>query len=263
MDKLEAFNGVADPDLPTGRYQGIKMKPFIALTGSVADDPSSITDGRKDEMTIAICPAPLSPALQMEAAANMCALFARVSQDTPHLDVGGKYYPDMPVATEAISMSDYNFRDSIVKKGCSTVDLVNGKYLVEDFVTTYHPEGEVPPQFSWCRNIMLDMNIYFAYYLLELQYVQDHLLANDNDVVKVAKVIKPKQWKQILSTQFAGACVANGLMADAAFLIASLQVKLADGSNPSRFGTKFKYKRTDVARVVSTTAVAGFNYGNA
>ena len=64
MSALEAFNGIPNPNNPTGRYVGIIMKPFIALTGSLLDNPSSITDSgtHPDNVTIAICPAPGSAA---------------------------------------------------------------------------------------------------------------------------------------------------------------------------------------------------------
>lgn len=259
MDALEAFNGIPDPEAPTGRYAGIIMKPFIALTGSTAEDPSSITDGRLNDVTIAICPAPLSACFSIEAAANMCLRFARCSQDTPELDVQDWYYPDMPAPTAIGLMADYAERDRMVKIGCSTVDLVAGVYQVKDFVTTYHPIGETPPQFRYCRNLMLDFNVRYSYYLLEQLYVVDHLIANDNAIVNRAKVIKPKQWKGILY-QLAASLELRGLIVDKEFMKANIVVRLST-SNPDRLDTTFKYKRSGFVRISSTTAVAGFNFG--
>jgi phage tail sheath gpL-like len=259
MDALQNFNGIPDPENPTGRYQGIVMKPFIAITGSVADDPSSITDSRLNDVTIAIAPAPLSAGLPMEAAANMCVLFAVVSENTPHLDVCGKSYPDMPTPDSIGSMGVYNNRDIIVKKGCSTVDLVAGRYVVQDFVTTYHPVGEVPPQFRYCRNLMLDFNVRYGYYLLELINVVDHVIANDNDIVTASNVVKPKQWKQIVDG-YADDLVARGLVVDATFMKNSIEVSIST-INPDRLETFFRYKRSGVARIASTDAEAGFNFG--
>jgi phage tail sheath gpL-like len=259
MDALEAFNGIPDPDSPTGRYAGIIMKPFIALTGSVAEDPSSITDSREEDVTIAICPAPLSAGLPMEAAANMAVLFGRQAQDTPHLDVSGMSYPDMPTPSVIGDMSVYENRDAIVKKGCSTVDLVSGRYKIQDFVTTYHPTGENPPQFRYCRNLMLDFNVRYGYYLLEQINVVDHSIASDDDVVSVAKVIKPKQWKQILNN-YSKDLATRALIVDATFMQNSIVVSLSS-SNPDRLETSFSYKRSGYVRIASTTAQAGFNFG--
>jgi phage tail sheath gpL-like len=238
MQALETFNGIPSPTNPTGRYYGIIMKPFIALTGSVAEDPSSITDGRLDNVTIAICPAPLSAGLAMEAAANMAVLFATVSQNTPNLDVAGKPYPDMPTPTVIGAMSEYENRDAIVQKGCSTVDLVAGKYVVQDFVTTYHPVGETPAQFAYARNLIIDFNVRYGYYLLEQIHVVDHSISNDDDFVTATNVIKPKQWKQINFT-YAEDLAKRGLTVDKEFMQESIRVDLST-TNPDRLETNFQ-----------------------
>lgn len=259
MSALESYNGKPDPTSPTGRFASTTMKPFIAITGSVADDPSSITDARLNELTIAIAPAPLSAGLPMEAAANMTVLFALVSQNTPHLDVAGKSYPDMPTPTAIGSMSDYTTRNTIVKKGCSTVDLIGGKYVIQDFVTTYHKLGENPPQFRYPRNLMIDLNVYYGYYLLEQINVVDHSIAADADTVSATKVIKPKQWLAILNN-YADTLANRALIVDASFMQSSIKVGLSS-SNPDRLETYFKYKRSGFTRISSTTAEAGFNFG--
>lgn len=260
MAALEAFNGIPDPTNPTGRYQGTVMKPLIAITGSVADNESAVTDARLDNVTIAIAPAPLSTGLALEAAANMTLLFAKIAQNSPHLDVAGLAYPDMPTPISIGTMGDYDNRDAYVKKGCSTVDLVAGKYQVCDFVTTYHPLGELPPQFRYCRNLNLDWNVRYGYYLLEQINVVDHAIANDTDTVTATNVVKPKQWKGILNS-YAESLAKRGLVADAPFMQASITVEL-DSTNPDRLNTFFRYKRTGIARISSTIAEAGFNFGN-
>lgn len=260
MSALETFNGIPDPTDPTGRFVGITMKPFVALTGSTEDDPSSITDTRLNNVTIAICPAPLSEGMPMEAAANMCVLYANTAHNTPHLDVEGRSYPDMPTPDAIGVMADYSYRDVIVKKGCSTVDLVGGKYVVQDFVTTYHPSGENPPQFRYVRNLYsIDMNVRFGYYLLEQINVVDHVIAADDDYVTAPKVIKPKQWKQIIN-QYAEDLAARAIIVQPAFMQESITVGIGT-SNPDRLETFFRYKRSGVVRIASTTAQAGFNFG--
>lgn len=260
MDAFENFNGIADDETPTKRYAGTVMKPMIALTGSVAADPSTVTDARKDQMTIAICPAPLSPGFQFEAAAQYCALFARKMQDNPHLDIAGASLPDMPIPADGNigAMADWINRDAILKKGCSTADLVANRYMVQDFVTTYHKDGETPWSYAYCRNIIgVDMNVYFRYHILEQLYVIDHVLVNDDVVIRVPKVIKPKQWKQVLTGMFKE-LEGLALIADADFSATSVQTGI-NSSNPKRLDTVYDYKRTSTVAVASTTARAGFN----
>jgi len=259
MSTLESFNGIPSPTSPTGRYASTVMKPFIALSGSVSDDDSATTDLRLNNVTIAVCPAPASTGLPMEAAANMAVLFANITSSTPHLDVAGKPYSDMPTPTSIGTMASYESRDLIVKKGCSTVDLVGGQYVVQDFVTTYHPVGETPPQFRYCRNIMVDLNVRFGYYLLEQINVVDHVIANDTDIVSVGNIVKPKQWKALVAG-YANDLSKRALIVDPSFMEESITVELST-SNPDRLETEFSYKRSGVARILSTTATAGFNFG--
>lgn len=265
IDELEAFNGIPDPTNPTGRFSGVIFKPFVAITGSVLDTDTSTADtlfcdADKANVTIAGAPAPLSEGLAMEAAANMCTLYARISQDNPQLDVEGKSYPDMPTAT-SFAMQSYDVRDAVVQMGMSTVNLVAGAYQVQDFVTTYHPVGEVPPQFRYPRNLNIDNNVRYGYYLLEQTNVVDHAIANDTDTVTAAATVKPKQWKAIVQ-QYAVDLGKRALIADVPFMQDSVTVQISS-TNPDRLETFFRYKRTGVARILSTTAQAGFNFGNA
>jgi hypothetical protein len=197
----------------------------------------------------------------MEAAANMTVLQARNAQDTPHLDVIGQSYPDMPVPSDGDigSMADYNNRDAFVKKGCSTVDLVAGAYQVMDFVTTYHKAGENPPQFRYVRDMVIDFNVRFTYYLLEVINVVDKAIADDADTISVGEVVKPKQWKQILFGM-AEDLAKRALIAQPSFTQSSISVKIST-TNPQRFETEFSYKRTGFMRISSTTVKAGFNFG--
>ncbi len=239
------------------------FRPFVALIGtteSSATTLAAVTEARKLQMTIAFCPAPNSGNLPCEIAASYGLLAARCAQDTPHLDIQGKYLNDIIAPTSIGDMADYNNRDLLVKAGCSTVDLVSGQYCVQDFVTTYHPDGEIPPQYRYVRNLQLDFNVRYGYYLLELINVVDHTIANDADIVTAEKIVKPKQWKQVLAAYF-NDLAKRALIADPDFSFDSLTVNIST-VNPDRLETFFRYKRTGCVRIASTTAEAGFNFGS-
>jgi phage tail sheath gpL-like len=262
MTALENYNGVPDAYTPTGRWAGLVMKPFVVFVGSTADNPTSFTDARKTQCTRSLAPAPLSKGLPMEAAANMAYMESICAQNTPHLDVTNRFYPDMPLPPTGSTpaMLDYNNRDSYVKKGCSTVTISNGKWKIKDVVTTYHPDGEVNPAQRWVRNILLDMNVYYQYRLLEQESVENKMIANDGDAVSVSNVITPNLWKADLGQLFE-TLTSLGFIADPDFSKASIQVGIGS-SNPKRFETFFRYKRTETVGIASTTAQAGFNFGN-
>lgn len=259
-DALEAWNGIPE-STPTGRYQPTIMKPAIFLTGSVLEDPSSLTDPRKAEVTISISPAPVSDGLSFEAAANDAAIWAVVAQNKPALDVLNKYYIDMPTPILIGAMADSNDRDRIVKLGCSTVDLVNSKYQLKDPVTTYHPDGDLQPAFRWRRDLMLDFNLKFRYRILEETFLMGKVIAGDQDDVSDQDVIKPKQWKTIIIDFLLKNAVSDALISDIDFSAESLVVQI-DSNNPNRFNTSFKYKKTGIARISATEVQSGFNTFN-
>jgi len=262
LTAFEDFNGKPDDNNPTGRYSGRIFKPFVAVFGSTLDDKDdllAITDAtaRVNENTNVLAPAPKSEGFSCEAAANML-YYARISQDTPELDMNGQYYADMPVPDDGIigDMSDYNNRDLLVKAGCSTVILENGAYQVQDLVTTYHIDGEDPLQYAYVRNLMLDFNIAYQYRLLEDINVKDHVLVLDGQVTDVSKSVKPKQWQAVLYDFFDDLAV-RGLIKDPEFSKDSLEVEINE-TNPDRFDTFFRYSRTGIARIESTDVEAGF-----
>ncbi len=261
MSQLETFNGtpVIGSNPATGRYLPTVFKPLLAYTGFVSEDPSTTTDAHKNEVTIKTSPAPLSKGLPVEVAADDCLLAALCMQNTPHLDVIGQSYNDVPTPDAIGVMNSWVDRDRIVKKGCSTVDLVAGLYQIQDPVTTYHPVGEIPPQFRYARNLGIDWNIRFTYMLIEATNVLGKVIANDNDVVTASNVIKPKIWKAIVSDMIVN-LVLRGLIVDADFSIDSIQVSIST-VNPDRFQTTFKYKRSGVVRQADTEVTAGFNVG--
>lgn len=260
---LQNYNGRPSATTPTGRYNPIIMKPLVAFSGSCLENPSTITDPLKDDVTIAVAPAPLSPGFPFEAAANMAVVSVRIAQDDPSLDAYNSYYPDMPVpATGYIgAMSFYEYRDQFVKKGCSTVDFINNQYKIIDLVTTYHPVGENPAalQFSYVRNLFLDFNVYFGWHLIEQTHIVGHVIANDNDTVASTKVVKPKIVKGLIS-KYAEDLALRGLIVDAPFMQAGATVAIST-SNPNRIDVSYPYKRSGVGRIVSTVARAGFNFG--
>lgn len=263
FDILEQFNGSPIPESPTGRYQPTVFKPFMAFFGETSMDPEDYVNltaasARINEVTNVLCPAPNSSGFPWEAAANVVRLFARTMQDYPESDVNGMWYPDMPAPVDGNigEIADYNVRDSLVKKGSSTVILNRGMYEIQDLVTTYHPEGENPLQFNYCRNLNLDWNIADAYKILETRKVKDKVLIKDDQVTSSTKAIKPKEWKAVLY-DFFDDLAEKALINEPSFSKESVRVEVPQ-DNPNRINCFFRYKRTGVARIESTTVEAGF-----
>jgi phage tail sheath gpL-like len=264
--ELEAFNGTPHAATPVGRYESTTWKPFISLWGSIESDKDNLVlltnaAARKDQVTNVLCPAPNSSGFTWEASANGALIAAPIYQNTPHLSVNAQSYNDMPVPSDLLigDMSSYDNRDFLVKKGCSTVDMVNGKYTFQDFVSTYAPTGDNNPSWRYARSLNQDWNMRYGYFLLEEIHVRDHAIAASDQVTSVAQTIKPKQWLQILNVYF-NDMAERVIISDPDFSKESLQVGVSE-TNPDRLETSFSYKRSGIARIASTTAEAGFAFG--
>jgi phage tail sheath gpL-like len=264
-EDFETYNGVPDPLVPTGRYLPTVFKPFVALSGNVSSDKailSALTDAsaRKDQVTNVLCPAPNSKGCSWEAAANMGASWALIAQDSPHLDNSNRAYPDMPVPSDENvgDFADYDNRDFLVKKGCSTVVLKSGKYYIQDFVTTYHPDGETPPKFRFVRDLNIDWNMGFGWILIMERDIQDKAIVESGQAVSVSNTVSPKQAKQ-LAISFINDKALLALISDTVFSEESIEVGV-NGSNPARLDIFFRYKRTSTAHIVSSDVEVDFAF---
>jgi len=265
FDELEAFNGVPDPDSPTGRYSPEIFKPLMALfgwTGKTKSGVLAVTDltARKSQVTNVLCPAPNSKGTTWEAAANMAVSFASVVNEDPHLGNGGKSYYDMPIPSDGDigDFANYADRNDMLKGGSSTVTLKAGVFQIEDFATTYHPDGEVNPKYRYCRDLNLNWNIEFGWRIIMERDIQDKTIVGDDSPVRVGNTIAPKQAKQ-LAFSYVDDLQARALINDADFSKSNTDTGINE-SNPARMDINFKYKITSTANVVSTDAEFDFTY---
>lgn len=263
LAELEAANGTQEST--TGKYTTTVFKPFISLFGSTEDDKDALVAitnaaARQDQVTNVLCPAPASKGMDFEAAANAAAVLAPIANDSPHLGVGGKSYPDMPIPTDGIigDMADIMGRNFCVQKGCSTVLLENGKYTIQDFVTTYVPDGEASPKFRYVRDLIVDWNIGFNWKIIMIRDIQDKTLVGDMTPSRVGNTISPKQVKALLSGLIKESEL-DALLTDSEFSIRSASVGI-NQSVPTRLDISFKYKRTSTANQISTDAAVDFSY---
>lgn len=262
MDYFESVNGVPYLENPTGRYNPIAFKPFMAFTGIVSsniEDYNSIANtSTYGQVTNVLAPAPGSEGTSAEAAANVIRLFARRMQDSPELDVNAMAYPDMPESnSETFEMfTDYNVRDNLMKKGISTVTYENGQFVIQDLVTTYQFSDEDPLQFNYARNLNLDWNIKDAYDILEKREVRDKVIIQDDQITTSGNAIKLKEWKSVLGTLF-DSLAEQALIYDVDFSKSTLQVEISS-TNKNRINTSFRYRRTPIARILSTDAEGNY-----
>lgn len=176
FDVLETFNGKPSETVQVGRWADLTSKPFLALCGSNASDAATVAaltdvDARKAQLTNVVCSSPNSEWFPAECAASHATLYAKVANDTPHKGICNVALPyNIAPVGGAGDFKDENGRNAIVKLGHCTSEYVNGEWVVRDFVTTYHPDGDDYPKYRFGRDVMVFMNLLFDLKRLQLSY---------------------------------------------------------------------------------------------
>jgi phage tail sheath gpL-like len=265
MAELEAYNGIPDPVNPTGQFAGTIMRPMFAFSGTTLDNPTSITGAgaRPNNVTIVTCPAPLSPGMPYEAAANFAVLWANVAQNAPHSDIIEQALPDMPPppAGSIPAMNAQVFREQCVANGCSTVSFSAGVYKVKDFITTYNLAGELPPFYRYVRDLNVHFNYKFGYHLKEVQSLVGKTLVPDSAVVRADNVIKPSMWASIVAA-YNQDCEARALIVNTKGNNKTI-VSTINSTNPNRLDTTQSIQISGITRIAATTVTGGFYFGGA
>ena len=81
-------------------------------------------------------------------------------------------------------------------------------------------------------------------------------MIKDDQITDSKNAIKPKEWKAILYDLFER-LAKKALINEPEFSKESLEIQIS-ATNPNRFETFFRYKRTGIARIEATTVEAGF-----
>jgi phage tail sheath gpL-like len=269
MTALKEFNGNPSEDGGNGRWNAQIVKPFIALAGTSRSNFEAMTTfpTTGDDLTNALCPAPNAVNTPGQIAASYAALFATRASAKPHLDISGQRLPVLALYGDNIGeMEVYDRRDDLVRKGISTCtyDRQLRGYVVQDFVTFRAMPDQNPMARDWnyCRNIMLDFNIAFNYQILQARTLLGRVIVKDDEIISSAignDVIRLSVWKAAVINFFTQ-MVALAYITDQEYSDESLIVELS-GTNPKRINTQFAYKRTETVSIASTTAYAGFSFG--
>lgn len=155
---LDAFQ-----DFGEGRWGELVRRPLVVFVGNTeADVNDAIVPpaGRTDDRVNAQLVAPGSPNLPCVVAARQLARIARTANNNPPTDYGAKRV-DRIIAGADADQWDYLTRDSAVKDGSSTVEVVDGVISIGDVVTFYRPNGEEPPAYRYVVDIVRLQNVIF------------------------------------------------------------------------------------------------------
>ena len=262
MNILNDLNGVPSTTNPTGRYNPGNFCPFIAINGSVVDDPSGIIYTMPNEVTNCMAVAPGSLGMPYEAAANMAVAWLTMAANAPHGSTLGMKYVDMPAPAadnQNPSMNTLAYREYLLDRGCSTVLWKNGEWVIQDFVTSYNEEGEFPPFYAEPRTLNIDWNYIYGLGQMIEQNIQGKTLIADGAIVTVSNCISPKNIKSLIA-QYNFEREKQALIANAAQSNKDMTVVI-NSQNPNRVDVEVQFYVTGHANIITVNALQSFYFG--
>lgn len=246
------------------RWGQTVRKPFVSLVGnpeaSVATATSG-TDARPLDRVNAQVVAPGSVHLPVQIAAAHAREIAKIANDNPPTDYGGRVLRGLLPGADA-DQWDYAERDLAVGNGSSTVEVKDGSIRISDVVTSYHPTGEVPPAYRYVVDIVRLQNVIYNF---DLEFTKQEWngapLIPDGQPTTNANARTPRAAK-------ARACSILDALGLAAIISDPATAKKnttasIDGGNPKRLNLSTTVQLSGNTNVLSVDLNFGFYFGQA
>jgi len=261
LDAFETFNGT--PAGENGKYAADNMTPAIFYTGThepLLASLTAITDTRLDSNTNCYVPVPNAQDFTCVNAANELGMFVKKSNGDPKQDILADV---MTLSTPPEDLNvgdiiDYDFRNELVKAGCSTVNFKDGSYYAQDLITTYHPAGEVDPIFRYVRDNMIVFNLIYKF--KQFNEAQKNKTIAPN-ALPSARITSPSLYRAGILNEIIRPFVEAGYIADFDYAKENLDVGI-NPSNAGRFDVVSPNLITSLLRIVANEITVNKFYTN-
>lgn len=232
-------------------YSGVNT----AAVGTVA----ALTNARKTDAINVFCTNPASGDMPWVIAARYVARIAKLGNENPAHDYGRQQLTGLTAGADGSQWTSAQ-RDTAVKAGCSTVEVIDGVVNISDVVTCYHPTGEEPPAFRYVCDIQkIDTVVYNMDLIFGSTEWAGAPLVPDNQTVKNPTAKKPKMARSAMAKMF-NDLAAEAVISDPDFAIANSTADISS-TNSKRLDIKAVFKLSGNSNVISTDVAFGFYYG--
>ena len=250
-------------DFGVGRDLPEVHKPCVAISGINTTSVvtcAAITDARKTDYVNNLEPNPGSNDMPWVIAARATFRMAKSGNSDPATDYCLQKLNGLTPGPDGDQWTSAQ-RDYAVKKGLSTVEVIDGVVCMSDTVTMYHPTGEEPPAYAYVCDLQ---KLGTVIYNDDLIFGQGGgwpgaPLVPDNQAVKNPNAKKPKMGLSALS-KLDDTLADDAIISDPDFSRANSSVGIGT-SNPKRFDVVHKVKLSGNANVISINLSFGFYYG--
>ena len=253
LDKYQTFG--------VGRWSKLQKKPCFAICGTVDDltTRTAVTDARKTDYMNVLIPAPGSKELPSSIAARAAARIAKKANSKP----ANGYYGILTGLEPGLTSEQEEYTDRVtsVNKGSSTTILVNGEIELNDTITMYHPDGELPPAYRYVVTLIKLMQVVFNVRLIfeSEQWKGAPLLAPGEPTVQ-SDAKKPEDAKTVLGN-LATNLGLQAIITDVAYTQENTEVTI-NSQNSNRIDPIYPVKVSGNTEVISVDLLFGFYFGS-
>ena len=245
-----------------GRWGALTRKPLVVFTGTgeaTQATVTGVTDLLKAKRINVIETVPGSVSLPWSIAGRAAGRALSIANNNPPQDYAGRPLTGIDPGTDAEQWT-YAQRDDAVKKGASTTELVDGVPEMSDTVTTYHPDGELPPAYRYVVDIVKLQTVLFN---LDLIFAADDwkgapLLSDDTPTTNpTAK--KPKDAVAAVASLVDNLAL-NAIISAPGTAKESIVAEI-NGTNPKRLDVAFTIQLSGNTNIISVDFNFGFFFG--
>lgn len=245
-----------------GRWGSLVHKPMCVFTGTPETDIAVLTTAgnlRKSDRTNSTISVPGATAIPFMYAARAVVRIAQTMSTNPARDYARLTLSGLPAGPEEVQF-DTNERDTLVKAGISTVEVVSGVFELSDTVTYYHPDDEPIPGYRFVKD---QVKVWNGVFLVAVEFNQVKWDgAPIVDRADAAEVENPDAKDQ---DDFAAAIyviidslVRDAMATKAADMKATVQV---DFILPDRVDIKWTHILSSNGRIIAVDQSFGFFFG--
>jgi phage tail sheath gpL-like len=256
LDEFETFG--------VGRWDALVRRPLVFFTGNTETTvaaATAVSDARKADRINAQLVAPNSPELPLTVAARQLARIIVLANNNPPHDYGARVASGIVPGPEADQWAEYPERDEAVKKGSSTIEVVDGEVTIGDVVTFYHPTGDPLPAYRYVVDIV---KLQQVLYNIQLEFSKQEWigapLLPDADATVNPAAKQPKAARSAVSAIVVGLGL-QAVLADTATTVAKIKASIGTG-NPKRLELVVPVKLAGNTNIISIDLKFGFNFGS-
>lgn len=256
LDKYSVFG--------EGRWLPIKPKPFIAFTGNSEASVATaivISDARPLQRVNSQLVAPGSNNLPFVIAARELTRIALIANENPPVDYLGQLADGLVPGADIEQWTDLE-RDTALKAGSSSIELVDGVVNLSDTVTFFHPEGDPTPAYRYVADIVKIQNVTFSIRkIFESAEWAGAVLIKNGQATENPRAKTPSMAVAALAGMLDSLALL-AIVSDPDAAKASIVANISP-TNPKRLDISFTYQISGNTNQISIDANWGFFFGRA